>query len=66
MRAPRCEHCGDHLTIDHGTESADCAVRPVDCDRCGQAWTRDEMFWSGEDLIGDCCDDAREEMAKDV
>lgn len=49
--APPCEHCGER---DHISE--DCAIRPHACDRCGKVWTRDDLFWSGDDLIGDCCD----------
>jgi len=55
-----CEHCQERLTVAHGTESGDCAYRPVPCDSCGKVWERQEMFWQDDLLIGDCCDRERE------
>jgi hypothetical protein len=48
-----CKHCESRTH-----ESDDCPFRPVSCDSCGRIWTRDEMFWKGDLLVGKCCEES--------
>lgn len=58
---PATSHnCSRCVTVCIFTGRGECAndslTRTVECESCGEEHSRDEMFWCGDLLIGDCCD----------